>query len=210
MADSKQLEAWLDEINQAVKIQPKTSWTVARMRLVVPSLDQSRGLAAVDNVTAAGACNAHVVSTRINKSTSRIELETTFNEFDLRGVGHLVGPFRILLQSGKTAKGAFRQRYANSLFPLQGEWEVPLEIETRMGRMIPRPTEPPVLLRSAEPGEMQIPPIGTWFEKWDPISLVSRDAPEGPTLAIIEHAMHVMLNVGSKPEVPPFYHNGVS
>ena len=209
MADSKQMKVWLDEVNQAVEKQPKASWTIARMRLVVPSMEQSRGMVAVDNVTAAGACNAQAVSARINKRTGRIEVETTFNDFDLRGVSHLIGPFRITLQADKAAKGTFRQRYTNALYPLHGEWEVPFEIETRMGRMIPRPTEPPVLLRSAEPGEFQIPPIGTWFEKWDPISMVGRENSDGPTLAIIEHAMHVMLNIGSKPDVPPFYHKGV-
>jgi hypothetical protein len=69
-------------------------------------------------------------------------------------------------------------------------------IETSLGRLVPRPTEPPVLLRSAEPGEYAIPPIRTWFEKWDPISLVREEDPDGPTLAVVEHAMHIMLNAG--------------
>lgn len=205
MANMDQLKIWLAQIDYAMKEQPETSWTVARMQLAYPSPKANQNLVQIDVLAAAGACNAHAVANYINEDISRIQVEARFNQFELKGRSHILGPFRILLQDGAEAKGTFRQRYADSLFPLQGEWLVPMVIETSLGRLIPRPTEAPVLLRSAEPGEFEIPPIGTWFEKWDPISLVREDDPDGPTIAVVEHAMHIMLNKGKGPAVPPFF-----
>ena len=203
---TEELDSLLEEANTALRSQPESSWTIARLRLALPNPRQELGLVAIDTVTAAGSCNAKGKATRINRELQRIEIETEFSDFDLRGVSHLIGKFQILLQADQFAKGVFRQRFAGKLFPLLGEWSVPFKIVTELGVRIPRPTESPVLLRSAEPGEFAIPPIGSWFEKWDPINLVHADFPDGPTVAIVEHAMHVMLNIGDKPSIPEFYH----
>jgi hypothetical protein len=205
MVNADQLHRWHDEIKEVVKRQPAATWTVARMKLIYAQTEGAVVSAIVDNVTAAGACPAEVSATAINEKIGRIEVTAGFREFDLRGTSHHLGFFQILLQKGKSARGVFRQRHAHSLFPFTGEWTVPFLIRTQRGDLIPRPTDNPVVLRAAEPGEFEIPPIGTWFEKWDPISLVAANQPDGPTVAIVDHAMHVMLNAGREPAIPPFY-----
>jgi len=199
---------WLTELQAQIAAQPGETWTVARMKLVYPDSDSRRGTVGIDTVSAAGACNATATNALFNEALGRITIQATFSNFELRGESKLIGPFRILLQNGKSAIGRFRQRYAHELWPISGEWEVPFRVESALGALIPRPSEPPVLLKSAEPGEFAIPPIGSWFEKWDPISLVDENDPEGPTIAIVEHAMHVMLNIGSAPAIPAFYSAG--
>lgn len=205
MVNTEQLRQWHEEVKKSVEKQPSATWTVARMKLIYAQMEGTVGSANIDVVTAAGACPAQVVNTTINERIGRIEVTAGFAEFDLRGRSSHIGDFQILLQKGQRAHGVFRQRHAHRLFPFTGEWTVPFLIRTRMGDLIPRPTDTPVVLRAAEPGEFAIPPIGTWFEKWDPISLVAADQPDGPTVAIVDHAMHVMLNEGREPARPPFY-----
>jgi hypothetical protein len=199
MNDMEKLGGWLDEVRTAMDRQPDTTWTVAKFRIAFPSPNPDRAAIAIDNVAAAGSCNAKAVDAFVNEETGRVQVEAAFGDFDMRGVSNLIGKFQVVLQEGKEAVGHFSQRHRNSLYPLHGAWEVPFVFKAKVGSLIPRPTDPPVVLRSAEPGEYAIPPLGSWFEKWDPISLVNADDPEGPTLAVIEHAMHVMLDTGSEP-----------
>ena len=204
MANSTQVTTWLSEIEASIKAQPTSTWTIARMRLAYPA-PNSKSLVQIDTVAAAGSCNATATLHAFNSTNQRIEIEATFSNFELRGRSSIVGPFRILLQNGRQAQGRFRQYYADSLWPIHGGWNVPFLIETTLGNLIPRPTDDDVVLRSAAPGEFSIPPLGVWFEKLDPINLVLENDPEGPTMAVCEHAMHCMLNVGSSPAIPDFY-----
>jgi hypothetical protein len=199
MNDKEKLGGWLDEVRTAMDQQPDTTWTVAKFRIAFPSPNPDQTALAIDNVAAAGSCNAKAVDAFIDEDAARVQVEATFGDFDMRGVSNLIGKFQVVLQEGKEAVGRFSQRHRDSLYPLHGAWEVPFVFKAEVGSLIPRPTDPPVVLRSAEPGEYAIPPLGSWFEKWDPISLVNVDDPEGPTLAVIEHAMHVMLDTGSEP-----------
>lgn len=205
MAGKEELDKWMGEVLAAKENQPETSWTVARLQLSYPSPDPSLETVTKDTVVAAGNCNAHVVESFVNEEIGRIELNTAFNDFEMRGSSHFFGDFEIVLQKGRRAEGRFWQKSLNSLFPLNGEWNVPFQVESRFGTLIPRPTDPPVMLRSAPPGEFSIPPIGSWFEKWEPISMVDINDPDGPTLVTVDNAMHVMLNPGNGPKVPPFY-----
>jgi hypothetical protein len=205
MADESTRQQWMEELRASMQDQPETSWTIAKFKLVFPGAEGLGRAVEVDNVAAAGACNAQAADVALRSDTGRVEVLANFNRFELRGVSIIIGQFRVVLQEGRRAVGRFQQRYADALWPLHGAWEVPFVIETRLGRLIPRPSDPPVLLRSAEPGEFAIPPIGSWFEKWDPISLVREDDPDGPTLAVIDHAMHCMICPGAEPKVPPFY-----
>jgi hypothetical protein len=205
MAAKEQLNRWLADTERAMEAQPETTWTVAKFRIAYPSLNVNQTAITVDNVTAAGNCNARAVTASVNEDVGRVEIETTFAEFDMRGTSNLIGKFQVVLQEGKAAAGHFSQRYADSLYPLHGAWEVPFMFKADFGSLIPRPSDSPVVLRSAEPGEYAIPPIGSWFEKWDPIALVRVEEPDGPTVAVIEHAMHVMLNAGPEALAPAFY-----
>jgi hypothetical protein len=205
MARNDQLNEWLAETREAIENQPESTWTVAKFRIAYPSPDASQTAITVDNVAAAGACKAQAVDVSVNEKTERIEVQATFADFDMRGTSNLIGKFQVVLQDGEEAVGHFSQRYASTLYPLHGAWEVPFVFKAELGSLIPRPSDAPVVLRSAEPGEYAIPPIGSWFEKWDPIALVSAEEPDGPTIAVIEHAMHVMLSTGREPSEPGFY-----
>jgi hypothetical protein len=205
MNEKEQLRSWLDEAKVAMDQQPETTWTVAKFRIAYPSPNPGQAAVVIDNVAAAGNCNAKAVNAFVDEEAGRVQIEATFGDFDMRGISNLIGKFQVVLQEGQEAVGRFRQRYADSLYPLHGAWEVPFVFKAEVGSLIPRPTDPPVVLRSAEPGEYAIPPLGSWFEKWDPIALVNADDPEGPTLAVIEHAMHVMLATGSEPGAAFFW-----
>lgn len=202
-ATKRQIEAWTGEVKRLMEAQPRNTWTVARMRLVYPN-PGSRSMVQIDTVAAAGACPATGTAAAFDRARQRLQIDAEMPVMDLKGTSRILGPFEISLQKGKRGIGRFRQVFADSLWPIQGAWSVPFVITTRLGRLIPRPSDDEVVLRSAEPGEFEIPPLGTWFEKWDPINLVAEDNPDGPTLAICEHAMHCMLNVGDRPDIPPF------
>jgi len=204
MASEAQISAWLAEVNTAKQKQPKSTWTIARMRFAYPA-PNSNSLVQLDTLAAAGACPAEMTHSAFNRELQRVEIQAVFSDFELRGRSAIIGPFKVLLQEGRQAQGRFRQQFANSLWPIHGSWSVPFVLETTLGRLIPRPTDEEVILKSAGPGEFAIPPIGVWFEKWDPINLVLASDPEGPTLVVCEHAMHCMLNVGSAPAIPDFY-----
>lgn len=186
-------------------LQPSSSWTIAKMKLVYPSPPGRGSLVTIDNVAAAGACNAIANDAIIDQERDRIEIVADFSDFRLSGSSQILGPFEILLQKNLNAKGRFISRFADSLFPVFGSWEVPFLIKSEIGNLVPRPSSDPVLLKTSEPGEYEIPPIGTWFEKWDPIDLVKEGDPDGPTVAICEHAMHCMINPGDGPDYPSFY-----
>lgn len=205
MNETDAQRAWLAELDRMVADQPSTSWTIARLQITYPSPEPRQRTIVTDTLAAAGRCNAQVEATGVNRDFGRIEARAMFSDFEMRGNSPYLGPFEITLQEGRKAEGLFRQRYGDSLFPLSGEWRVPFQVQTRLGLLIPRPSDPEVALRSAEPGEFAIPPIGSWFQKWDPIALVSIDMPDGPTIATIDHAMHCMLNSGDGPDIPPFY-----
>ena len=204
MATQAQITTWLSEVNGAIDKQPKSTWTVARMRFAYPTPGRS-SLVQLDTLAAAGACTATANPATFNSEIQRVEIQATFTDFELRGRSSIIGPFRVLLQDGRQAQGRFRQQFANSVWPIHGSWSVPFALETTLGRLIPRPTDEEVVLKSAAPGEFAIPPIGVWFEKWDPINLVLSTDPDGPILAVCEHAMHCMLNVGNTPTVPDFF-----
>jgi hypothetical protein len=204
MATANQITAWLAEADAAIRAQPEATWTIARMRLAYPN-PTARSLVQLDTVVAAGSCKATATVSSFNNSLQRTEIQAVFSNFELRGRSSIVGPFTILLQAGRQAQGRFRQQFADSLWPIHGAWTVPFVIETSLGSLIPRPTDEEVILKSASPGEFSIPPIGVWFEKWDPIDLVLETNPDGPTLAICEQAMHCMVNVGANPAMPDFY-----
>lgn len=204
MVAKKLVETWLAEVNDKVSRQPSSTWTIARMRIAYPN-PGSQSIVQIDTVAAAGACNAVAMPATFNRKLQRVEIAAAFDAFELRGRSSILGDFRILLQSGKRATGRFRQIHLTSVWPIHGSWSVPFVIETQMGRLIPRPTDEDVLLKSAAPGEFAIPPIGVWFEKWDPINLVLEGDPNGPTLAVCEEAMHCMVNVGPEPSIPEFY-----
>jgi hypothetical protein len=202
-ATKKQIDGWIAETRRLMQAQPEDTWTVARLRLAYAN-PGSRSLVQVDTVAAAGACPAHATAVDFNRNLQRIEIAAEMRTFGLNGTSNVIGPFAITLQQGKRPVGRFRQVYADCLWPIHGSWTVPFVIETRLGRLIPRPSDEDVVLKSSEPGEYGIPPIGVWFEKWDPVNLVMEGDPDGPTVAICEHAMHCMLNVGKEPKIPPF------
>jgi len=202
MATKEQLSRWKQEVEGLMKAQPEQTWTIARLSLAYPS-QASR--VQIDTVAAVGHCPAFLTDVVINDAIGRVEVHATFREFELRGRSSVIGPFAVLLQKGKEAKGLFRQRFADSLWPTHGSWKVPFLLETKLGRLIPRPTDEEVVLKSASPGEYGFPPLGAWFEKWDPIELVQESEPDGPTLAVVQHAMHLMHNIGKDPAVPDFY-----
>jgi hypothetical protein len=205
MVASEQPAMWLREINAQIENQPNTCWSIGKLKLAIPNLPGFPHAVAIDNVTAYGPCNARVRPAAFSERAGRIEMGASFNEFELRGESHLVGKFQITLQAGKQAQGLFRQRYIDRLWPIFGFWSVPFVIETAIGRLVPRPSDPEAILRSAEPGEFAIPPLGSWFEKGDPINLVLATNPDGPTVAMIEHAAHCLINAGDHPTVPPSY-----
>lgn len=204
MATENQIAAWLTEVDAAIKAQPVSTWTIARLRLAYPN-PAGRSLVQLDTVVAAGKCGATATASAFNRSVQRTEIQAVFSDFELRGRSSVVGQFQILLQPGRQAEGRFRQQFAETLWPIHGTWTAPFVIETSQGRLIPRPTDEAVTLKSASPGEFSIPPLGVWFEKWDPIDLVLESNPDGPTLAVCEHAMHCMLNIGDGPAIPDFY-----
>lgn len=204
MATEEQVQAMMNEASAAISKQPENTWTIARMRFAYPA-PGSQSAVQLDTVAAAGSCSAAVTSHQFNTLHQRIEMQATFRNFELRGRSSILGPFEILLQEGRAAEGRFRQVFAESLWPVHGQWTVPFVLKTALGRLIPRPTDEPVVLRSAAPGEFAIPPIGVWFEKWDPINLVLESDSDGPTIAICEEAMHCMINVGAGPATPQFY-----
>jgi hypothetical protein len=164
MASREQISTWLAEANAAIASQPASTWTVARMRLAYPRPGSSSWVQ-IDAAAAAGACPAAARPAVFNESLQRVEIQAIFSSFELRGRSPVIGPFRILLQRGRQAEGRFRQQYANSLWPIQGAWTVPFLIETPLGHLIPRPTDEPVTLKSAAPGEFAIPPIGRMVRK---------------------------------------------
>ena len=144
MATIQQLNTWLEQIIEAKNYQPESSWTIARMQLTYLSPQPELSAVVTDNISAAGTCNAQVTQAFVNESVGRIELETTFNNFELRGESHMFGKFEVTLQEGKPAKGRFWQRYKESLYPLQGEWYVPFQVNSRFGVLIPRPQQFPI------------------------------------------------------------------
>lgn len=160
---------------------------------------------AIDTVTAYGPCNVKVQPATYNDRIGTIELSASFDQLGLRGESHLIGKFEITLQPGKRAMGLFRQRYADRLWPIFGFWAVPFAVETALGRLVPRPSDPDVMLRTAEPGLFAIPPYGAWFEKWDSINLVRADDLQGPTMALVEQAGHCLINAGEEPTTPEAY-----
>lgn len=204
MTDTARLEGWLGEIKAAMDAQPETTWTLAKFRIALPSARPEQSLIKIDNVTATGVCNVEAVRAMVDDQTGRVKVVATFADFDMRGVSDLIGRFQVVLPEQGEAVGWFVQRYPDSLYPLHGTWRIPFLFKSDFGDLVQRPTDPPMEMLSAEPGLHAIPPIGSWFENWDPVALVRADDPDGPTVAVVEHAMHVVVNAGDSPTRPPF------
>src|SRR6185369_50486 len=80
---------WLSEINAQIEAQPKTCWSIGKLKLAIPNLPGFPHAGAIDNVTAYGPCNARVRPATFSERAERIEMGASFSEFELRGESHL-------------------------------------------------------------------------------------------------------------------------